>query len=481
MTIKHLGTNGGGFFGANSAHPFENPNAWTDFLEIVSFMVFPFALVFTYGVMLKRMRHALVIYGVMLSMMLVMLGCAVYFDSLQPNPAFTGQLAASYNKADPKKAIDLPEVVALPVDQSDTGNLEGKELRFGRSAGATFATMTTAISCGSVNCMHDSLNPMAGLSPFTGMWLNCVFGGKGVGVVNMLVYIIVAVFIAGLMVGRTPEYLGKKIEAREMKLAMIALLIHPIVIVLPAGIYAAFPQTTQSENTPAAHGFSEILYQFSSCAANNGSGFEGLGRRLGLQQAGAQPVAARARQPVLRHRHRHHPAAGPAHPGGGAAGARRRPDPEEADAAHRRHPANRHADVRPVPAGDDLAGGRAAVHAGGHARAGGGTLRAVPVRELSPRTGGGAGAGADATPREGRPRPRIAATATEGGRGLARPPHGAGVAAQGCGRPGRPGGRTIVCKRKTCTSSSPLTGSATSAKRSSATTSTSGATATRCG
>jgi len=289
MTIKHLGTNGGGFFGANSAHPFENPNAWTDFLEIVSFMAFPFALVFTYGAMLKRMRHALVIYGVMLSMMLVMLGCAVYFDSLQPNPAFTGMAAVSYNKADPKKAIDLPEVFALPVDQSDTGNLEGKELRFGRSAGATFATMTTAISCGSVNCMHDSLNPMAGLTPFTGMWLNCVFGGKGVGVVNMLVYIIVAVFIAGLMVGRTPEYLGKKIEAREMKLAMIALLIHPIVILLPAGLYSAFSATTQSENNPAAHGFSEILYQFSSCAANNGSGFEGLGDTWGFNKPSANP------------------------------------------------------------------------------------------------------------------------------------------------------------------------------------------------
>ena len=305
MTIKHLGTNGGGFFGANSAHPFENPNAWTDCLEIVSFMVFPFALVFTYGLMLKKMRHAVVIYSVMLFLMLVMLGNAVYFDSVQPNPGLTGQQAHQYPVIDPTTSkqkvevvdgketpvsVDVAEMVPLPVDQTNTGNLEGKELRFGRSAGATFATFTTAISCGSVNCMHDSLNPMAGLTPFVGMWLNCVFGGKGVGVVNMLVYMIVAVFIAGLMVGRTPEYLGKKIEAREMKLAMLAMLIHPIIIILPAGLYAVFPQTVQGENNPAAHGFSEILYQFSSCAANNGSGFEGLGDTWGFNNPSKNPT-----------------------------------------------------------------------------------------------------------------------------------------------------------------------------------------------
>ncbi|HVS34330.1 MAG TPA: potassium-transporting ATPase subunit KdpA [Gemmataceae bacterium] len=294
MTIKHLGTNGGGFFGANSAHPFENPNAWTDFLEIVSFMAFPFALVFTYGKMLRRMKHAVVIYCVMLFMMLCMVGNAVYFDSVRPNPGLTGEPQTVYNKDDPAKKIELAEVPPLPVDQNETGNLEGKELRFGRSGGATFATMTTAISCGSVNCMHDSLNPMAGLTPFTGMWLNCVFGGKGVGVVNMLVYIIVAVFIAGLMVGRTPEYLGKKIEAREMKLAMVAMLIHPIIIILPAGICAAFPQTAQAETNPSAHGFSQILYAYSSCAANNGSAFGGLGATWGFNNPKAPPNAAPA-------------------------------------------------------------------------------------------------------------------------------------------------------------------------------------------
>ena len=294
ITIKHFGTNGGGFFGANSAHPFENPNAWSDFITIVSFLVFPFALVFAYGVMLKRFKHAVVIFSVMMFMLVGMIVWSVYYDALQPNPAFTGMAAVSYNKDDPKKGLDLPAVVALPVDQSDTGNLEGKELRFGRSGGATFAAMTTAIACGSVNCMHDSLNPVATLSPYTGMWLNCVFGGKGVGVINMLVYIVVGVFIAGLMVGRTPEYLGKKIEAREMKLAMIALLIHPIVILLPAGIYAAFPQTTQAENNPAAHGFSEILYQYSSSAANNGSALGGLGSIWGFNNPNSPPNASAA-------------------------------------------------------------------------------------------------------------------------------------------------------------------------------------------
>ncbi len=299
MTIKHLGTNGGGFFGANSSHPFENPNAWTDFLEILSFLAFPFALVFTYGFMLKRMRHAVVIFSVMLAMMVGLVIWAVSFDSLRPNPGLTGTQAAVFNKDDPAKEIKLAEVPPLPVDQNETGNLEGKELRFGRSAGATFATFTTSISCGSVNCMHDSLNPLAGLSPFIGMWLNCVFGGKGVGVINMLIYIVVAVFMAGLMVGRTPEYLGKKIEAREMKLAMIALLIHPIVIILPAGVYAAFPQTNVAMANPAAHGFSEVLYQFSSCAANNGSGFEGLGDTWGFNKPSANPSPPGPGSPYL--------------------------------------------------------------------------------------------------------------------------------------------------------------------------------------
>jgi K+-transporting ATPase ATPase A chain len=185
--------------------------------------------------------------------------------------------------ADPAKklAVPFPKVAGLPVDQG-LGNLEGKELRFGTSAGATFSAVTTAVSCGSVNCMHDSLNPLAGLTPLTGMWLNCVFGGKGVGLINLLVYLFVGVFLAGLMVGRTPEYLGKKVEAREMKLAMLALLVHPILILGSSGLFAALDWGTKSTGNPGAHGFGEILYEFSSSSANNGSEFSGLNTTYGL-------------------------------------------------------------------------------------------------------------------------------------------------------------------------------------------------------
>ncbi len=276
LPIKHLGTNGGGFFGANSAHPFENPSAWTNILECVSILIFPFSLVVMFGRMLGRMRHAAIIYGIMLLLFCAMIGWAVRTDTLEGNPA----LAAQPPREDPKKVAALP---ALPVDQGGWGNLEGKELRFGPSAGATYSAVTTAVTCGSVNCMHDSLNPLAGLTPFAGMWLNCVFGGKGVGLINLLVYLIVGVFLSGLMVGRTPEYLGKKVEAREMKLAMLALLAHPILILGGTGLFAAMPWGARATANPAAHGFSEILYEFSSASANNGSGFEGLGDTWGLE------------------------------------------------------------------------------------------------------------------------------------------------------------------------------------------------------
>jgi len=294
IPIKHLGTNGGGFFGANGAHPFENPSAWSNFMEVVNILLFPFALVVAFGRMLRNMRHAAVIYGVMMLLFVGMIGWAISWDTLQPNPALTQRdplrgrdgkpyavklpLADGREKPQPIETPALPE---LPVDQ-ELGNLEGKELRFGTSAGATFAAATTAVTCGSVNCMHDSLNPLAGLTPFTGMWLNCVFGGKGVGLINLLVYLIIGVFLAGLMVGRTPEYLGKKVEAREMKLAMLALLIHPILILGPTGVFAACNWGTKATNNPGAHGFSEILYDFSSSSANNGSGFEGLNDTYGF-------------------------------------------------------------------------------------------------------------------------------------------------------------------------------------------------------
>jgi K+-transporting ATPase ATPase A chain len=272
LPIKHFGTNGGGFFGANSAHPFENPTGWTNFIESVSILLFPFSLVVMFGRMLRQMRHATLIYGVMMLMFLGMIGWAVSTDTLAPNPA-TGRHEALTPDRD---GIDLPAQVALPVTASVYGNLEGKELRFGPSAGSTFSAVTTAVTCGSVNCMHDSLNPLAGLTPFAGMWLNCVFGGKGVGLINLLVYLIIGVFLSGLMVGRTPEYLGKKVEAREMKLAMLAMLVHPILILGPTGLFAARAWGTEAEANPGAHGFSEILYEFSSSSANNGSGFEGL-------------------------------------------------------------------------------------------------------------------------------------------------------------------------------------------------------------
>jgi K+-transporting ATPase ATPase A chain len=245
------------------------------------------SLVVMFGRMLNNLRHASVIYGVMMFLFVLMIVWGVSHDTLHPNPALTAHAALVDGQGHPykvqvqedgkpvEKPVEASAVAGLPVTQ-DLGNLEGKELRFGTPAGATFSAVTTAVTCGSVNCMHDSLNPLAGLTPFTGMWLNCVFGGKGVGLVNLLVYLIVGVFLAGLMVGRTPEYLGKKVEAREMKLAMLALLVHPILILGPTGLFAATAWGLKAESNPAAHGFSEILYEFSSSSANNGSGFEGL-------------------------------------------------------------------------------------------------------------------------------------------------------------------------------------------------------------
>jgi potassium-transporting ATPase potassium-binding subunit len=298
IPIKHLGTNGGGFFGANSAHPFENPDEWTNFFTCVNILIFPFSLVVMFGRMLGNLRHAAVLYAAMLGMLLVMIGWGIAWDTLQPNPALTARPALTDAAGHPytvdvadgqgkmtATTVEVPTLPELPVDQ-DLGNLEGKELRFGTSAGATFAAVTTAVTCGSVNCMHDSLNPMAGLTPFTGMWLNCVFGGKGVGLINLLIYLIIGVFLAGLMVGRTPEYLGKKVEAREMKLAMLALLVHPILVLGPTGLFAACDWGTKATNNPGAHGFSEILYEFSSSSANNGSGFEGLGDTWGFNTPG---------------------------------------------------------------------------------------------------------------------------------------------------------------------------------------------------
>lgn len=287
VPMKQLGTNGGGFFGMNSAHPYENPTDLTNFLSCVGMMLFPFSLVLMYGRMLKRRRHSVVIFSVMMALMIGTIVWAVYFDTLKPNPGLTkhagGQTyeLASASAPGGKRQVTIPAVPGLPVDQH-LGNLEGKELRFGTSAGATFSALTVDVTDGAVNCEHDSLNPIAALSPMVGMWLNCIFGGKGVGMINLLLFLVIGIFVAGQMVGRTPEYLGKKIGGREMKLAMIALLVHPIMILLPTGLFSATDWGTKAVNNPGPHGFSEIMYQFSSASANNGSAFDGLGVTGGL-------------------------------------------------------------------------------------------------------------------------------------------------------------------------------------------------------
>lgn len=253
LAIKQLGTNGGGFFGPNCTHPFENPTFWTNFLATVSIILIPMGSVWMYGRIVGRPRHAAVVFSVMLVFLVAKITGAVWFEQA-PTQAFA----------------------ALPIDQS-VGNLEGKELRFGTSAGPLWAVLTTSTSNGSVNAMHDSLNPLTGLMPMIGMWLNATFGGVGVGMINMFIYIILAVFVAGMMVGRTPEYLNRRVEAYEVKLAVIALFTHAFFILAGTALFAATPWGATTLNNTGAHGFSEILYEFSSASANNGSGFEGLG------------------------------------------------------------------------------------------------------------------------------------------------------------------------------------------------------------
>jgi K+-transporting ATPase ATPase A chain len=287
VPMKMLGTNGGGFYGMNSAHPFENPTAGSNIITTSSFMLFPMALVLMYGRMLSRRRHANVIFAVMLTLLVGTVLWAIYFDTLKPNPGLTAHSGpqnfeiASATAPGGKRVITLPAVAGLPVDQH-LGNLEGKELRFGTSAGSTFAALTVDFTCGAIICEHDSLNPIAGLSPMFGMWVNCIFGGKGVGMVNLLLFLVIGIFIVGQMVGRTPEYLGKKIGPREVKLALIALLVHPLVILFPTGLFAATNWGVKAESNPGPHGFSQIVYQFSSDSANNGSAFDGLGVTYGL-------------------------------------------------------------------------------------------------------------------------------------------------------------------------------------------------------
>ncbi|EKF43218.1 potassium-transporting ATPase subunit A [Nitratireductor indicus C115] len=253
VAIKQLGTNGGGFFGPNSTHPLENPSFWTNILEMFAIIIIPMACVWMFGRIVGRMRHSGVIFAVMLAFIAVKITGAVYFESA-PTQAFA----------------------ELPIEQN-VGNLEGKEMRFGPTGGPLWSILTTSTSNGSVGSMHDSLNPMSGLMPMIGMWLNSTFGGVGVGMINMFLYIVVGVFIAGMMIGRTPEYLGWRVEAREVKFALFALLAHGLFILGGTAIFAATPWGADTLNNVGPHGFSEILYEFTSSAANNGSGFEGLG------------------------------------------------------------------------------------------------------------------------------------------------------------------------------------------------------------
>jgi K+-transporting ATPase ATPase A chain len=260
VSIKQLGTNGGGYFGPNSTHPYENPTPLANFIETWSITVIPMSMVVMLGVLTARRKLAIVIFSTMLAIYLPM----VVFGVAQ-------------------EAGGNPAIAAMGVDQS-TGSMEGKEVRFGAGLSALWAVTTTVTSNGSVNSMHDSLTPLGGLMPLIGMWLNNIFGGVGVGFINMLIFVIVAVFVAGMMIGRTPEFLGKKVEAKEMKLASLALLWHPLAILVGTAVACYLWATTADPGTalawlknPGPHGFSEMLYEFTSATANNGSGFEGLG------------------------------------------------------------------------------------------------------------------------------------------------------------------------------------------------------------
>ena len=256
--IKQVGTNGGGFFGVNSAHPLENPTYLTNAVENGAIVLIPIAMALAFGFYLGRPRLGWMVFGVMTAGYLLLQVPTVYLE-MHGNPAISH----------------------LGVNQS-LGSLEGKEMRVGAAASALWAIQTTVTSNGSVNAMHDSLTPLSGMNTLLGMMTNAFYGGVGVGFLNFFVFIIVAVFISGLMVGRTPEFLGKKIEAREMKIAILIALLHPFLILVGTALathaYAAHPTEYAGWlANPGYHGFTEMLYEYTSSAANNGSGFEGLG------------------------------------------------------------------------------------------------------------------------------------------------------------------------------------------------------------
>lgn len=259
IAIKQTGTNGGGYMGVNSAHPLENPSAFTNFMEMLSILLIPAALCFTFGSAVKNKKQGVAIFMAMFLCLAVALGCIAVSEQ-----AATPQLMQNGS-------------VDISMSQQAGGNMEGKEARFGIAGSSTWAAFTTAASNGSVNSMHDSFTPLGGMVTMLLMQLGeVIFGGVGCGLYGMLAFAILTVFIAGLMVGRTPEFLGKKIEPYEMKWAVLVCLATPIAILAGSGIAAAVPAVADSLNNSGAHGFSELLYAYSSCGGNNGSAFAGF-------------------------------------------------------------------------------------------------------------------------------------------------------------------------------------------------------------
>ncbi|BDA70858.1 potassium-transporting ATPase subunit A [Calothrix sp. PCC 7716] len=249
--IKQLGENGGGFFGINSAHPFENPNTISNLIEIIAMVCIPSALIYTYGVFANNIKQAWLLYWMVLIIFVVLVGVTA-IGEYQGNPLINSNIG-----------IEQP-------------NLEGKEIRFGWAQTALWAVLTTATMCGAVNGMHDSLMPAGGFSTLLNMFLQIVWGGQGTGTAYLFIFVILTVFVTGLMVGRTPEFLGRKIEQREIVLASLILLIHPIAVLIPSAITLAFPKTLAGISNPGFHGISQVVYEYASASANNGSGLEGL-------------------------------------------------------------------------------------------------------------------------------------------------------------------------------------------------------------
>lgn len=272
--IKHLGTNGGGFFGANSTTPMENPTMLSNLIELYSMMLLPGACVITFGKMVRDRKAQAALendVAVKSSLTTKFFGREGRSIFLAMGILFVIGLSVCFWA----ESQGNPALANVGLTQS-MGSMEGKEVRFGIAQSAMFTTTTTSFTTGTVNNMHDTLTPLGGMIPMLHMMLNVVFGGKGVGLMNMIMYAILAVFICGLMIGRTPEYLGKKIEGREMKLAALCIIIHPLLILAFSALAVAVPAGTEGITNPGFHGLSQVLYEYASSAANNGSGFEGL-------------------------------------------------------------------------------------------------------------------------------------------------------------------------------------------------------------